>query len=97
MDALALGRQALVATITAHHGEAEILLESANPGGEGRLRDTARAGGAGEVPLPFERDEVVEVLRVDRKNLLEIRCSLFDAIDWRRDPVTTGHRLEERG
>ena len=82
--ALALGCQALVALAASHDREADLVLEPADPGGERRLRHVAGRGGAAEVPLAGERDEIGRAADsttdYDRAKLSKPRSCLLTSI-----------------
>lgn len=61
---LALRSEAFEALLPADDLHAELGLELADTGGQGRLGDVARLGCAPEVPLPRKRDEIVQLTQL---------------------------------
>ena len=60
-EPLAFGGKALEALVTAHDGDAEFLLQVLDAHRQGRLRDVAKLGRAGEVTGLGQRYEVFEL------------------------------------
>src|SRR5262245_27700409 len=74
--ALALRRQAMKAVASFDDGDAKLLFELTDPTRERRLRDAALLCRAGEVLLPGEGDEVLQLADIHRKPLIREHKSL---------------------